>query len=57
MAGPACSEEEALVAADIDLDDLKAVKLMVDATGHYSRPDVLQLLVNRRARKPLVEVL
>jgi predicted amidohydrolase len=57
MAGPACTDEETLVTADINLDDLKDVKMWVDPTGHYARPDVLQLLINRQARKPLVEVL
>jgi len=50
MAGPVSGESEQLVTAEIDLDNLKDVKLWVDTTGHYARPDVLQLLVDRRAR-------
>ncbi|KAF0325256.1 hypothetical protein GQ607_007583 [Colletotrichum asianum] len=36
-------EEEGLVIADIDLDEIMKVKAMLDVHGHYSRPDLLWL--------------
>ncbi len=48
VSGPAQSVEERLVAAAVDLDDIKDVKFWVDTTGHYARPDILRLQVERR---------
>jgi predicted amidohydrolase len=41
---------EALVAAEIDLDQAIAENITLDVAGHYSRPDVFELTV-RRHRK------
>lgn len=43
LAGP-LEADEAILYADIDLDDIIKVKRMFDVVGHYSRPDVF----NRR---------
>ena len=48
VAGPAQGTEERLVTGTIDLDDIKDVKFWVDTAGHYARPDVLRLQVERR---------
>ncbi|GAA6019153.1 hypothetical protein JCM10207_006561 [Rhodosporidiobolus poonsookiae] len=44
---------EAILYADIDLDDCLRVKQMADCVGHYSRPELLSLYVNNE-HAPLV---
>ena len=46
LAGPHTGLEERLVSAEIDLDDIAGVKLFVDSTGHYSRRELLRLVVD-----------
>ncbi len=46
--------QQGLVFADIDLDMISLAKSAADPSGHYSRPDVFQLLVNRERRSPIV---
>jgi len=43
-------DEETIVLAEIDLDNIRWSKLWMDNTGHYARPDVFQLLWNKRAK-------
>lgn len=43
--------EEGLVYADIDLDAITLAKSAADPVGHYSRPDVTRLLLNRNPQK------
>ena len=45
LAGP-CTEGEAILYADIDLDDIVKAKYDLDAVGHYARPDIFSLTVN-----------
>lgn len=46
LAGPVYGSETILL-ADLDLNDLIRSKLDFDVTGHYARPDVFKLLVNK----------
>ena len=39
--------------ADIDLDQIARGKFDMDVVGHYGRPDVFQLKVNRTDTKPV----
>jgi len=52
LAGP-YFEGETILTADLDLDEIGRGKFDFDAAGHYSRPDVFQLIVNE---KPMAAV-
>jgi hypothetical protein len=40
--------EESMVTASVSLEKVRSSKGYLDVGGHYSRPDVFRLLVNRR---------
>ncbi len=46
LAGPAFRRRDDPHAPTLDLDDIGRGKFDFDVTGHYSRPDVFQLVVN-----------
>lgn len=47
--------EETILTASVSLEAVLQVKAQIDVGGHYSRPDILQLLINRRPLKRVVE--
>ena len=51
-AGP-LRQEVGVVYADIDLSAIGVARRSLDVAGHYSRPDVFELRVNREAQKPI----
>ncbi|WP_166425139.1 carbon-nitrogen hydrolase family protein [Paraglaciecola sp. 20A4] len=51
LAGPLYNEE-GLISAKVDLDDIIKARYDLDPAGHYSRPDVFKLTVDERARPP-----
>ncbi len=55
LAGPVYCEETILY-ADLDLERAVEAKHSFDVAGHYARPDVLELRINRERRTPLVDV-
>ena len=55
VAGPA-SEEETILYADVDPDQLVGPRWQLDIAGNYSRPDVFELKVRRRSTPILGEI-
>src|SRR5437868_10597171 len=54
LAGPVYGEETTLY-ADLDLERVVEAKHSLDVAGHYARPDILELRVNRAAQAQLVD--
>jgi nitrilase len=52
IAGPLW-DEEGILYADLDLDEITKAKIDFDVVGHYARPDVFQLNVNREPQLPI----
>lgn len=50
---PVFGKEEILI-ADLDLRDIAYSQFDFDVVGHYSRPDVFQLLVNEEKKKNVI---
>jgi nitrilase len=54
IAGPVKMKEEVLI-AEVDPHQMRGPKWILDVAGHYARPDVFKLTVNREAR-PVIRV-
>jgi nitrilase len=54
IAGPH-RDEEAILYADLDLSLIVRAKFACDSVGHYARPDVVRLLVNRTPQNKVFE--
>lgn len=52
LAGPH-TEGEAVLVAEIDLAQIIRGKFDLDVVGHYARPDIFELHVDERAKKPV----
>lgn len=52
VAGPAY-DEETIVYAEIDMGEIDLARCALDMVGHYARPDVLSLKLNKRQLSPL----
>jgi nitrilase len=52
IAGPLW-EQEGILYADLDMEDIGRGKFDFDVTGHYARPDVFQLEVNEAPTAPV----
>ncbi len=50
LAGPLLNEE-GLISATVDLDDIARARYDLDVVGHYARPDIFQLSVNETPRQ------
>ncbi|SEQ81059.1 aliphatic nitrilase [Amphritea atlantica] len=46
-------DQEGILYADIDLGVIGVAKSAIDPGGHYSRPDVTRLLLNKRRMRPV----
>ena len=53
IAGP-LRRETGMLLADLDLSVAALSRRSLDVTGHYARPDIFQLSVDRRPRAPVV---
>jgi nitrilase len=53
LAGPSF-EGETILTAELDLNEIGRGKFDFDVAGHYSRPDVFQLVVNERPMPAVV---
>ena len=54
IAGPA--EGETILVADCSMEEIYKAKAFCDIAGHYSRPDVFRLLVNKKSRQQVVDM-
>jgi len=54
LAGP-LSDEEGFLYAELDANLITKIKTVVDSAGHYARPDVVRLEIDRRPQRPIID--
>jgi nitrilase len=54
LAGPK-RDGEGLLIADLEMGKIREAQFDLDVVGHYSRPDLFQLIVNRKAQRGVEE--
>lgn len=47
------STKDAIVYANLDMDEITRIKMFADPMGHYSRPDLMWLGTNKEVKKML----
>ncbi|MEM1192827.1 MAG: carbon-nitrogen hydrolase family protein [Pseudomonadota bacterium] len=52
LAGPVFGRE-AMICAGVDLSMLAAARMDFDVVGHYARPDIFSLTIDREAKRPV----
>ncbi len=55
LLGDPLTDGEGMVVADLDMTLIVKRKRMMDSVGHYARPELLSLLIDRSDTAPLVE--
>jgi nitrilase len=55
LAGPLYNQD-GIISAEIDLNDIVKARYDMDPMGHYSRPDVFKLTVNEQERPPISKI-
>jgi aliphatic nitrilase len=53
LAGP-LGDEEGILYAELDAALITKMKTIVDSAGHYARPDVVRLEIDRQTRRPIL---
>ncbi len=48
------NKKRAIIYSEINLDDIIQGKYDFDVVGHYSRPDIFKLKVNKKSKKPVI---